>query len=187
MNLPTKSPTSLVDCLLCHWLKCCRAYGLPDGFPTTIEVVVQFWVQADTRNDKILRHGQKVKWYFRRKKVEMSEGKFGKKKSRRSHSLDIHKERAVNDLDMDELGTTGWGAEWWRLSFSAKVLFSPLSLQKAVWCGVKLIHQCFNHTKAKKTCCYFIILTKYKETKKSHWFELYENKICGIWRECDKM
>lgn len=40
----------------------------------------------------------------------MSEGKFGKKKSR-SHSLDIHKERAVDDLEVDELGTTGRGAE----------------------------------------------------------------------------
>ena len=62
-EVPTKFFTSLVDCLFCfcHWLKCRRADGLPDGFATTVEEVVQFWVYEDNRDDKILRHGQKAK------------------------------------------------------------------------------------------------------------------------------
>ena len=62
-ELPTRFSTSPVECLFsfCHWLKCCRANRMPDGFAMTIEEVIQFWVHADNRDDKILRHGQKAK------------------------------------------------------------------------------------------------------------------------------
>ena len=62
-GVPTKFSTSLVGCLFCfcHWLKCRRADRLPDGFATTVEEVVQFWVYEDNRDDRILRHGQKAK------------------------------------------------------------------------------------------------------------------------------